>query len=89
MDKRRYKINALVCNLYSNIFTASYRTIALLARRWGDDFKMKLTREEKAEILLEHLDKYLQVNWNFEEYYLKAIKSGLQEIEEKESKKAD
>lgn len=50
---------------------------------------MKLAREEKAEILLEHLDKYLQVNWNFEEYYLKAIKSGLQEIEEKESKKAD
>lgn len=50
---------------------------------------MKLTEKQKAEILLKNLDKYLQVNWNFEEYYLKAIKNGLKEINQKENKKAD
>lgn len=55
-------------------------------RNMGDK---KLTEDQKAKILLKNLDEYLQVNWNFEEYYLKALKSGLKEIEEKESKKAD
>lgn len=39
---------------------------------------------EKAKIILEHLDEYLQVNWAFEKYYIKAIKNGLREVKEKE-----
>lgn len=53
---------------------------------------MKLTEDEKAEILLEHLSKLINVDWNMEDYYLKFIKSGLREIdrkERKENKKAD
>ncbi|WP_161877889.1 hypothetical protein [Alkalibacterium sp. MB6] len=46
-----------------------------------------MTEEEKAKIILEHLDEYLQVNWAFEKYYIKAIKNGLREIKEKEEKK--
>lgn len=48
----------------------------------------KLTEDQKAKILLKNLDEYLQVNWNFEEYYLKAIKNGLKEIDQKENKKS-
>jgi len=43
-----------------------------------------MTDEEKAKIILEALDEYMQVNWNFEKYYLKAIKNGLKEIERRE-----
>lgn len=43
-----------------------------------------MKREEKAKMILEALDEYLQVNWNFEDFYLKAIKKGLEEIEKKE-----
>ena len=38
--------------------------------------------EDQAKIILEELDKVLQINWNFEEFYLKAIKKGLVEIKE-------
>jgi hypothetical protein len=43
-----------------------------------------MTEEEKAKIILEALDEYIQVDWNFEKYYLKAIENGLKEIEERE-----
>ena len=43
-----------------------------------------MTDEEKAKIILEALDEYIQVDWNFEKYYLKAIKNGLKEIERRE-----
>lgn len=43
-----------------------------------------MTDEEKAKIILEALDEYMQVNWNFEKYYLKGIKNGLREIERRE-----
>lgn len=43
-----------------------------------------MTDEEKAEIMLEALDEYMQVNWNFEKYYVKGIKNGLREIERRE-----
>jgi hypothetical protein len=43
-----------------------------------------MTEEEKAKIILEALDEYIQVDWNFEKYYLKAIENGLKEIERRE-----
>lgn len=48
---------------------------------------MKLTREEKAKLILEHMEKYLQIDWNFEKYYIEGIVNGLKDIEKKE--KAD
>lgn len=45
-----------------------------------------MNNEEKAYIILEHLEEYIQVNWAFEEYYTKAIKKGLKAIEEKEKR---
>lgn len=45
-----------------------------------------MTVEEKAKIILESLDEFLQVNWNFEEYYIKGIKNGLKKIEEREGR---
>ena len=43
-----------------------------------------MTKEEKAKIILEHLDEYIQVNWNFEKLYIKAIINGLKEIKRRE-----
>ena len=43
-----------------------------------------MTDEEKAKIILESMEEYLLIDWNFEEYYLKGIKNGLREIERRE-----
>lgn len=43
-----------------------------------------MDNQQKAKIILDQLDKYIQVNWNMEEFYLKAIMNGLKEIEKKE-----
>lgn len=40
--------------------------------------------EEKAKIILESMEEYLLIDWNFVEYYLKGIKNGLREIERRE-----
>jgi len=45
---------------------------------------MIMKNDEKAKIILEHLDEYLQINWAFEEYYIKGIKKGLRKIDETE-----
>lgn len=45
-----------------------------------------MNTDEKAQIILENLDEYVQVNYNFEKYYLRAIKKGLREIENREQK---
>lgn len=45
-----------------------------------------MNADEKAQIILENLDEYVQVNYNFEKYYLRAIKKGLKEIENREQK---
>lgn len=50
---------------------------------WGHK---ALSQEEKAEIILKTLDKYISVDWNFKEVYLKAIKEGLEKIKTKEVK---
>lgn len=47
----------------------------------GDDVK----NLEKAKIILEELDEVIQINWNFEETYLKAILKALKKIEEEEN----
>ncbi|MEK6459183.1 hypothetical protein AABM27_01620 [Heyndrickxia faecalis] len=43
-----------------------------------------MTNKEKAEIILECLEEYVQVDWNFKEIYEKAIDKGLIEITKKE-----
>ncbi|MED4922095.1 MULTISPECIES: hypothetical protein [Heyndrickxia] len=43
-----------------------------------------MTNKEKAEIILECLEEYVQVDWNFKEIYEKAIDKGLIEIAKKE-----
>jgi hypothetical protein len=42
-----------------------------------------MNKKEQAKIILDNLDKYLQIDYNFEEFYLKGIMNGLKEIEEK------
>lgn len=44
-----------------------------------------MTDDEKAKIILEGLETYLQVNWAFEKFYIKGIKIGLKKIERKEA----
>lgn len=43
-----------------------------------------MANEEKARIILEKLDEYVVIDWNFEKYYVKAIINGLKEIERRE-----
>lgn len=40
---------------------------------------------DKAKIILEQLDEVIQINWNFEETYLKAITKALIKIDKEES----
>jgi hypothetical protein len=40
-----------------------------------------MTKQEKAKIILEEIDKNINVNWNLEEQYIKAIMKGLEKIE--------
>lgn len=47
-----------------------------------------MTDDEKALMILEGLDEYIQVNWNNPEWHLKGIKIGLKNIKEKESNAA-
>ena len=49
----------------------------------------KMKNDEKAKIILEHLEKYLQVNWAFEEFYIKGIMNGLREIDKQEAAKGE
>lgn len=39
---------------------------------------------QEAKIILKHLDEYINVDYNFEEFYITAIIKGLTEIEELE-----
>jgi len=41
---------------------------------------MNLTKQ--AEIILEELDKYISIDWNFKEAYIKGIIEGLKRIQE-------
>lgn len=43
-----------------------------------------MTNNEKAQIILEALEEYIQVDYNFEQFYLKAIKNGLEKIRKME-----
>jgi hypothetical protein len=45
-----------------------------------------MTRDEQAKIILQSLNRYIQVDWNAEKYYLKGIIEGLKDISVKESK---
>lgn len=40
-----------------------------------------MTKEEQAKVILESMDEYMNVNWNMEDTYLKAIIEGLDKIE--------
>lgn len=43
-----------------------------------------MSDKEKAVVILEALDEFIQVDYSFEEFYLKAIMKGLKAIEQKE-----
>lgn len=45
---------------------------------------VKMNINEKAKIILEGMETYMQIDWNMEQWYLDAIKVGLKEIEKKE-----
>lgn len=40
-----------------------------------------MNKQEQAKIILEALDEYIQVDWNFEDLNVKGIVKGLNEIE--------
>ena len=46
-----------------------------------------MTDKEKAKIILKGLDKYLQVDFNLQEYYLAGIMIGLEEVRKQEKRK--
>jgi len=46
--------------------------------------KIKMNIDEKAMMILEGMETYMQIDWNMEQWYLDAIKVGLKEIEKKE-----
>lgn len=43
-----------------------------------------MKNDEKAMIILEHMEKYLQIDWSFEKFYIKGIMNGLREIDKKD-----
>lgn len=48
-----------------------------------------MKNDKKAMIILEHMGKYLQVDWAFEKFYIKGIMNGLREIDKKEAEKGE
>lgn len=48
-----------------------------------------MKNDEKAKIILDHMEKYLQIDWAFEEFYIKGIINGLRKIDEKEKGKSN
>jgi hypothetical protein len=44
----------------------------------------KLTIDQKADIMLEHLSRFVNIDWNQEEFYLNHIKDGFRDIERME-----
>ena len=46
-----------------------------------------MTNREKAKIILNSLDRMLQIDFNFQDFYIKAIERGLEEIDKKENGK--
>lgn len=49
--------------------------------------KTIVTEDEKAMIILEKLEEYIQIDWGFEKFYIKAIKNGFKAIGEEEKKR--
>ena len=43
-----------------------------------------MNQKDKAKIILNELEEYISIDWNFEEFYLKGIENGLKKIKEKE-----
>lgn len=42
-----------------------------------------MNKKEQAKVILEELDKVIQVDWNMEKYYVGAIVNGLNEVDNK------
>ncbi len=51
------------------------------------EVKSIVSEKDQAEIILRNLEKYIQIDCNFEEYYLKGIVNGLKEIKKSDSGK--
>ena len=43
-----------------------------------------MNQKDKAKIILNELEEYISIDWNFEQFYLKGIENGLKKIKEKE-----
>jgi len=48
-----------------------------------------MNNHEKAKIILEELDNYINVDWKFEDIYIKAIQEGLVKINNLEATKSN
>lgn len=46
-----------------------------------------MTEDEKAKLILENIEEYLQINWALERFYIKGIKNGFKAIREEEQKR--
>ncbi|GAB2499578.1 hypothetical protein GCM10008929_20200 [Alkalibacterium psychrotolerans] len=46
-----------------------------------------MTEEEKAKLILEGLEEYIQIDYAFEKYYMLGIKKGLKKIDQQEKDK--
>lgn len=44
-----------------------------------------MNKKEQAKVILEELDKVIQVDWNMEKYYIAAIVNGLNEVDIKKA----
>lgn len=51
--------------------------------------KIKMNIDEKAMMILEGMETYMQIDWNLEQWYLDAIKVGLKEIEKREKQEGE
>lgn len=45
-----------------------------------------MTYEEQAIIILEKMEKYIQIDWSFEKYYVKGVVDGLKEVAKREKR---
>lgn len=43
-----------------------------------------MTCEEKTKVILNYIDEIQSINWNYEKFYVSAIRNALKEIEKKE-----
>lgn len=63
--------------------------MAAVAPLSNSERMIEMTIDEKAMVILEGMETYMQIDWNLEDLYLKAIKVGLLEIEKREKQEGE